>query len=374
MNIREKIKKVDIKNLIKVFTLLWFVVLLVFMTFANIGLNDHFDVISWLGNVLIVLGIMVFGLLMGESIGRDKQTAKVDGLYQTTLRAFTDYLNSLEDVIIYFSQFFQWFMPRELFDKKVNYLIMNGVDEKKAKNIIKYCTMEDVDNLQNHPIEKEDENGNKIIIRQVDNEQALAIKDVLSGAITLDASNSYYYLSAFGKPNSKSILEVGKQLDKEIKFNKTSNRVSKLVTAVIVSLVFCLFTFKDFGGEDGTQTTQAWMNLIFRITSLLTSLLSGWLSSVIDVKLQAEKIDNKVKILRMFKTSLDKGLFIPKSEDELAKEEYENYLKEEEEKRKNIIDPEIIDSEEEIYKQKEEKNAILEIETKETKKGDGLDG
>ena len=338
-NLRNKFKKLDIKNVIKVFTLVWFLILLVFMTFANVGINDHFNFVDWVGNVLIVLGIMVFGLLMGESIGRDKQMAKVDGLYQTTLRNYTDFLASLDSIIIYFSQFFQWFLPRELFDKKVNYLIMHGINESKAKTILNYVTLKDVDELVNHPLEKENENGEKFIIRQVTEEQATAIKEVLSGDITLDASNSYYYLSAFGRPNSKSILEVGKQLDKEMRFNKTSNRISKIATAIMISLIFGLFTFRDFEQGAGSQT--AWLNLIFRITSLLTSLLSGWLSSVVDVKLQAEKIDNKLKVLRLFKNSIDKKIFIPKSEEELAKEEYENYLKEEEEKRKNIIDPEI---------------------------------
>ena len=340
---KEKLKKIDLKKIIKVFTILWFLALVILMTVANVGFKEDFKFIDWLGDALILVGIMVFGLLMGESIGCDKQLEKVNGLYQNSLASYNSFINEIKDILIYFIQFFQWFIANELFDKKVNYLVMNNIEISKAKAIVKYCTKADLSDLACHTIEKEDNKGNKIYIRPLDEMQIEAVKEVLEGKILLDASNPNYYLTAFGKSNSKSVLEVGKQLDKEIRFNKTSNRILKIVVSLAVSLIFSLFTTKDFmRGDD----VQAWANLVLRIAALLTSLLSGWMSSVIEVKLRAEKLTNKLKVLTLFKNAMDKKVFVPLNENELAKKEYENYLAKEEEKRKNTIIPEVVDKEE----------------------------
>ena len=70
--------------------------------------------------------------------------------------------------------------------------------------------------------------------------------------------------------------------DKE-KINRTINRSVKIVSSIIVSITMGVLTVTDFmNGNDAT----AWVNLISRITALLTSLLSGWLSGTVDVKLK----------------------------------------------------------------------------------------
>lgn len=342
---KEKLKKVDLKKIIKGLSIVWFIGLVVFMTIANLGFNDEFNLKTWLGNALLLMGIMVFGLLMGESIGTDKQMEKVGGLYQKSLFELNNFLDEINDILIYFVQFFQWFLTQELFDKKVNYLVMNNIDINKAKQIIKYCNLKDLFELKSHAIEKTDDEGNKFCIRQLDENQIEAVEEVLRGKIKLDASNPNYYLTAFGKSNSKSVLEVGKQLDKEIKFNKKSNRLLKITFSLIISLIWGLLTVKDFAsGND----VQAWANLISRIAAILTSLTSGWLSSTIDVKLKSEQLNNKLKVLTLFKNALDKKIFIPQSEEELAQKEYQNYLKEQEEQKKNVITPELITSSEDV--------------------------
>lgn len=345
---KDKLKKIDLKKVVKGFSILWFLGLIILMTIAHVGFKEDFKFTDWLSDTLILVGIMVFGLLMGESVGCDKQLEKVNGLYQNSLMSYNTFVEEIKDILIYFIQFFQWFMANELFDKKVNYLVMNNIEISKAKSIVKYCTVSDLFNLADHTIEKEDLEGNKIYIRPIDKLQVEAVKEVLEGKIALDVSNPNYYLSAFSKSNSKSVLEVGKQLDREIRFNKTSNRVLKIVVSLVVSLIFSLLTTKEFmKGND----VQAWVNLVFRIAALLTSLLSGWMSSVIEVKLRAEKLINKLKVLTLFKNAMDKKIFVPLSESELAKKEYDDYQKKLEEEKKNIIITEKVKS-----------NEILKIE------------
>lgn len=326
----------NLKNVIRVFTIVWGVVLIVLMTIANLGLVEEFNWLKWLGNSLILLGIMVFGLYMGESTGDEKAKRNPKGLYQESLSEYSAKRKEVDGVIVYFMQFFQWFLPQQLEEKKLNYLIMNNVSVTKAQNIINYCTIADYNDLCNRVVQKVDDNGNKVLIRQLQEFEKESVYEVLSGKVKLDASVPNYYLTAFGDSNTKSVLEVGKQLDRDISFNRVSNRTIKIASALAISLIWGLTEVKDFVQADNVE---AWVNLISRITALFTSFFSGYLSKTVEVKLLAEKIKNKTLVLNIFKNSLDKGQFKPKTEEEIAKDEYDEYLKELEETKNNIIDP-----------------------------------
>ena len=353
----ENIKKVDVKHLVKVFTLIWGLVLIVLMTITNVGINKDFNFIDWLGRSLIIFGIMVFGLLMGETSGKDKQMKKPDGLYQRNLKQYDDFNHFLSEngEIIYFNQFYSWLLPQELVEKKIEYLIVMGVEPKKAEKIVKYCSKRDLGALKEHILEVKDENGKVVtVIRQLEEYEIEPVTEILDGKILLNAANANYFLSAFeeGKINSR-LVEEGRAYEKERGRNRRTNRAIKITTSLAISLGWGVLTVYDFAsGED----TQAWVNLVSRITALFTSFFSGWLSSVIDVKLQAQIIESKYKMLVLFHTYLVKRIFIPKSEEELVKEELKAYHEAQEEAKKNIVEPETAPS----IEQKEE-NKPLEI-------------
>lgn len=354
MNLINKFKKINIKHLIKVFTFVWGFVLIVFMTLANIGLTEDFDFLEWLGNSLIIFGIIVFGLFMGESMGEDKQKEKPDGLYQINLKKYEDKRLEVEPYICYFNQFYDYFSPLELYRKKREYLISKGVDPKKAEKILKYCTIEDYASLKEHAIELKNEKGESVYIRKLLEFEQEPILKVLKGEIRLDAQSPAYFLSAFTKSTNKSILEMGGVLEAQIKENKKWNRIIKIVFSLGVSFIWALFTVKDFvSGNDA----QAWTNLISRITALFTSLFSGWLSSIITVKLLAQILNYKRLVLVQFLTSIENKLFELKEDDELAKEEIAQHEKEKKEALENVIIPEKVDSD---YS-KDEQSKILQL-------------
>lgn len=341
MNLINKFKKINLKHLIKVFTFVWGFILIVFMTLANIGLTENFDFLEWLGNSLIIFGIIVFGLFMGESMGEDKQKEKPDGLYQINLKKYEDKRLEVEPYICYFNQFYDYFSPLELYRKKREYLISKGVDLKKAEKILNYCTIEDYASLKEHAIELKNEKGESVYIRKLLEFEQEPVLKVLKGEIKLDAQSPAYFLSAFTKSTNKSILEMGGVLEAQIKENKKWNRIIKIVFSLGVSFIWALFTVKDFvSGNDA----QAWTNLISRITALFTSLFSGWLSSIITVKLLAQILNYKRLVLVQFLTSIEKKLFELKEDDELAKEEIAQHEKEKKEALENVITPEKVDS------------------------------
>lgn len=335
MRIIEKIKKTNLKAIIKGLTLLWFIVLIVFMTLTNIAWNKEFVFLDWIGNTLILFGIMVFGILMGESMGEDAQKNKVGGMFQNALARYDTLRKLIEPISIYFAQYYDWFIPQELESKKIEFLIANGVKSQNAENIVKYCTLADYQPLCEHPIKKED----GTIIRQLNENEKEPVLKVLNGEIKLEISGSAYYLTAFGKATTRKITEMGVQFDREIKFNKRWGRAIKITTSLAISLGMAMFTVSDFASSDNTV---AFFNLLTRIATLFTSMLSGWLTSVVDVKIKAERLENKSDILTMFHYAIEKGAFKPQNEKELAEKEYEQYLKEQEEAKANIVEPALL--------------------------------
>ena len=111
----EKLRAINIKFVIKTFTLIWGLVLIILMTITNVGLNEQFNWILWISNSLIIFMITVFGLLMGESSGKDRQLAKTDGLYQINKEKYEKIRLEVDLELNYFPQFYDVEKEKEYF-------------------------------------------------------------------------------------------------------------------------------------------------------------------------------------------------------------------------------------------------------------------
>ncbi len=84
-------KSFNLKKAMKGFTIVMGIALIVFMTVANITFDTgKLNLKEYICNSLILVGIMVFGLVMGESVGEDRQLEKVGGIYQTNLGEYME--------------------------------------------------------------------------------------------------------------------------------------------------------------------------------------------------------------------------------------------------------------------------------------------
>ena len=327
----KKLKNFNLKALMRGFAIMWMLVFIVVMTITNVGIDKNFNLLKWLGSAMILFGIAVFGIFMGESVGIDRQKEKVTynskgeivgGLYQKNLYEYNNYRTLIDELIIYFPLFYDWFVPQRLESKQVKYLVMNNVRNVLARNIVKYCTMDDYAEMKQHPIVKKNSKGEDVIISKLLEREYEPVKEVLEGSIKLELSGTGYYLQAFAESNQKDIIEQGEAIRHQRKFNKVSSRAARLIIGAVVSLALGILTVNDFmSGDD----TQAWVNLVVRITNMFTAILSGWISGAIDVKLEAVAIANKTEVLRLFKSAYDKHLFALYTEEDASKKEWEDY-------------------------------------------------
>ena len=337
-NILEKIKSINVKNVVRAFVIIWGFVLIVVMTITNIGFDEHFSFIKWLSNSLIIFGIIVFGLLMGESWGKDNRKHDQKGLYAKSLNEFEDLIDGLKNEMTYFGQFYTWELDRENKSKKTNFLLSTGMSYEKAKLIINELTINDLETIINHPMKVE---GG--IIRKLEEHEIDSVKQVLEGKIKVNADSVSYFLSAYDDDSSNltESLETGKKTQKQRDINRKSHRIIKIVSSLGISLVIGALAVKDFvSGSD----TQAWTNLVSRIFALVTSFFSGWLSGTTDVKLQAIQLIGKIKVINTFHTCLTEKIFIPLSEEQLAEKELQQdivekkYLKVVERDTSNLLE------------------------------------
>ena len=327
-------KSFNLKKAMKGFTIVMGIALIVFMTVANITFDTgKLNLKEYICNSLILVGIMVFGLVMGESVGEDRQLEKVGGIYQTNLGEYMTVRRSIEPIEIYFPQFYQWYKEKRAYIKKINFLVDEGFDEEWAHAIVDHLEEGEIPMLEVQSIRKDD----GTIIKKVTERQAKVLKYVFDGSLKLEAPSYVYYLSAHGKASNRDILEQPKAFAKEIKINKGVNRALKIVASLFISFLWSTMTVREFMSGNNAQ---AWLNLIARLTAFVTSFCSGWATSVIDVKIRAQVLENKTEILRGFQSCIDKKEFTPKTYEELAKAQYEAEEKAREEAIKNVVLPE----------------------------------
>ncbi len=311
-----------------------------FFDFLNI------DWRKWLTTSLINIGISVASIIIGELTGEEKQREKVGGLFQNALKRFNVSIDELRhsELYQYFSQFFTWFKARELKQLKEDYLVDNGIDLLQAHYLIAYAELEDIENMRHGSFKKIDEkSGKEIRFRKITEEQYQIITNVYNPSFQLETYNCTYYLSASGDGTAKSVLSRAKTLNDKERKNKNFRRWFKISLYIFVSILFAAATIQELTGEG---VREAALNSTFRLFTFLSGLLSGFMTAVVSVKLEAEMLDDKSDLHDIYRSSYKKDFF-PKTYEEIVDEEIEQEEKEKEEALKNVVTPEIVEEEQE---------------------------
>jgi hypothetical protein len=333
--IRDKLDSSNIKKIIKAGTLLIGLVLIIFISFFNATFDfENINWFEWLANSSILVGIMIFGILMGGSTGTDIQQEKVvyddnnkliGGRFQVACSEYKEILMQIECIKVYFSQFWLWYKERKLIEKKIDYLIDNQFDGRVARIIVKNIEKEDLESgklLYNiaEPTQKiYVKSGVKIKKLNVD--QIEIVRKIFS--FKLDTYGESYYLSLFDDTESKvNDVEKGKKINEKINRDKRRNFGLKITSSLIISIVWGALTIYELTGEGDSAVKKAWMNLLSRVCALITSFFSGYSTSVINVRDKASAIENKVDILKTFKSSYDNKLFVPETYEEMIEREF----------------------------------------------------
>lgn len=334
-------RKVNPKKAMYGFNIAFILILVTLMTFANLIIDPtHFDFYQWLTRTLILIGIQIPSIIMGELMSADRQKENPDGLYQNSLKRLKGDLESVKETKIYFSQFFFWFKNKENFRMKCDYLMEHEFSGLEAVYIVEYVKREDLGELAKRPIKKIGKDGKEITIHSISEEKMPYVIDIIEGKTDIkDDSYSYYLTASEDRKSSRSILQRGSSIAKQRSSSRFKNRILKLATFVVFSVIWAMVAVDSSADMGATQT---WLNLASRLSSMVAGITSGWLTSITDIKMASRELDAKSEVLETFIIDLSKGIFVPKSYEQLAKEEQEEFERKEEEAKKSVVTPVVV--------------------------------
>jgi len=334
----EKIKSTDAKKKSRFTVVILFVVLIILATITNIGFKG-FDAVSWIINSLILAGIMVFGLFIGEGSGVDKFRDAINGQYQRNLKTYNETNIIVKPIVNMFSQWYLHILPSERLAKRMNFLLAEGVDFTKAEIIAKYASKEDFYSLCNEKSTKfiDPKTKEEHFVKKLSEDEKLPVEFLLSGKFKLTAPNYNFFLVANSMGTENTVMvEEGLVLQKGIKVNKGLNRGAKIGISLGVSLFWSTLTVYELMSGDNLQ---AWVTLVSRLTGFFTSMLAGYLGARVQVKLEARILLNKTRMLERFKNDYEQKNFDFIDPELEAKRIYEEEERKKEEAKKNVIDP-----------------------------------
>ena len=334
----EKIKSLDIKKVVKTLTMLFGIILIVVLSLFDINFDfTNIDWERWAAKTTVLIGIMIFGILMGISTGSDIQKERVGGLYQLKCKEYNEIRLVIKPIEDFFSAWWLYFKEKKLVEKKIDYLIDMQVDMRIAKIMVKHLDKDDfvVGKMIYDPSKpyekiyvKELDNGEQIKFKKIKQEESEEYKKIF--AFKLDTYGESYYLSLYDYGDIKTNdAELGKKLTKKIKKDRRNSMILRIVLSTVISIVWSAMTIYDFTEGDPMAAKRAWVNLLTRFVSLITSYISGFSTSVVNVRDQARAIENKAQILSNFNNDITNKRFVPESYEEMIEREYQEQLEKE---------------------------------------------
>lgn len=287
-----------------------------------------FNLKNFIADTLILIAIAIATMVLSDLLSEETNMNKIVGLYNIARNDYDAIYAQVAGILVYFSQWYFWFLERETRRKREGYLILNGFDGLAARRIVAFAELSDIPLMEScqKVYIKVSPSGRKIPLPKIETpEQKEVIQSVLKGE--QDVKNTNYVVYLFTDDISEanmSALERQDYLEKRRKQSKRKAYIMRIVMLVLTALLMAALAPAD--DEEGADKNKWWL-FIKRLGVFITSFLSGWLAGATDVAAKAAQIKDKKSILTSFKDCYDKKLWEPKSQEQLDQEAIEEWEK-----------------------------------------------
>lgn len=286
-----------------------------------------FDVVAFVSEALILVAIGVGTMPISSLSSQEFNMNRMNGLFNVTLNEYQQARQSIEAIIIYFSQWHSWWIEEETFQKRQGFLMINGVDGQNAYKIARYARMEDYQRLcEEKEFVKEIDNGKKIVLRKLETEeQRQAALYVLQGKADIKDNNYSDYLFNFSSSEANMRLpELKEFYRKRAEAAQKRAYIMNVIRIIGTSILFVALVPAD---EEEVASKNRWWSFVKRIGVFMTSFINGWLAGSSKVSSNATIIKQKVSVLETYKKHYDEKIWSPVSQEEMDARlisEYEN--------------------------------------------------
>lgn len=301
-----------------------------------------FDVVNFVADTLILTAITIGTMVLSEKFSEESNMNKLVGVYNLSVNEYMAVMAMVDGIRVYFSQWYYWFLARQTKDKHEGFLMLHGIKPSFAKKIVAYAALADIDQMKNaksHYV-KTLEDGRKVVFEKIETkEQEEAIREVLSGGNDIKDTNwsNYLFVDNIDEANM-TMLERQSYLEKRRKEMRKRLMLFSVLRLICTSLL--LVALVPAAPEE--QSANKWWTFCKRIGVFFTSLLVGWKIGSNDVVARAAIVNDKSVVLRQFKDCYDKGLWQPKSEEEIDAEIIAEWEREQEEAKAEVVETPII--------------------------------
>ena len=319
-------------------TLITIIIGVVIISLYQVGWSP--DRIGWstfIANTALLLFLGVYGMLFGENEGLNAFKASRIGLFQKVKEKLDDirlkiieksYIDQVPDYMV-------WRYQKDYENKCNMHLLSAKVFDKTVLDL----TDEQLLELTKHAQEFNGEPFSKL-----SEEQYKAVLDVREGRVTLDYIDDYnFFIMETADDGDEQATKV-KNTNKRKEKISWKQRISRVLMIAIVAVILAGFFKQD---PSSAQAAADRTSLLFsRLSTLLGSIASGIntarLLNLEDIFVMEYKVSYNTVMYNCFENKT----FVPLDVKEKARKEVEEFKEKEEEAKKNVVMPEMVDKNE----------------------------
>lgn len=310
---------------------------------ANFDINALKTTKFWT-NFAILAGLSIVGMVMGIQSGKDMSQNNKIGAFRKSLEKFSSIFKKIDEIMLfaYFEDWLQIFREKKRKEKIERIIKDSGIKQLEVLDL----DLSEIDNLAK-PFKKEwakdseRHYGNEEEITyflSCTEEQIATIKYCLSGKVKVSVIPKSFFTDATNQ-SEKDMWESASKASKKKSLFLGSNYLYKLLGLLAIS---ALFAGLDPSASGDISSGKMWTLMMTRIFCLLTSYFWGIFVGFEYVKIDTTYINFKTLILNQYYEEYQLKIFIPKTIDEISKEEYEKFEKEQQSIIDSVVTPELV--------------------------------
>lgn len=317
----------DKKIILAILSILIVIVIICISSFLPLLLDPtQFLTLKFLTNTMITIAICIFGTISCVIIGQSSNELKDTSKIVLSKREFELTKENIKNYN-YFSQWVRKVLQKnDLNDIKNNLLKSHGI------TIYENYSYLDLEISQIKALLDKSQKFNDHFYMALTKEQIEVLVKIKSGKIKVHFVEPIYYLVSKNNDNTKTISErSGGEGNK-----KTSLLVlslgSKIIMTILVAMVFSSLVPNEAQGD--TNVANQFYTLFSRLFTLLSSAFMGYSVGCQMNDIDASFLELKTIVLKMY---LADKTFIPLNEEELAKADFIERVKKENEESMKLL-------------------------------------
>ena len=290
--------------------------------FANAGLDpSKLFTVENITNMCLNAATTIFGIIVAIPLGAvlTKQLTTPNGSpgrYMATYAAYTKIRNIIEPKRLAFSQWHHKQHLKEQYEKCLNHLLAHNIEQ--ATEVMK-LSREQI--LQLTTSQKFTVDGVELYFKALTHEQIRACNDVLSGRIVVHKLPDFYFLYPEGS-SATTFYDAAYRQHRDDAMFLIVRLFYKIFIGFVITSIFTSLVISKVSDDIATRVwvIKTLVTIFARMFNAVSSVYWGYQIGQEQVYRQCYYISGKTQFLELF--NADTG-FVPKSLQEIAKEDYE---------------------------------------------------